>query len=140
MAEEVYSAIKRVQIIVRGIAGIKLAPEDPTEALSEFPAAFTYMNAARNVSDSWGDMRTDATLVCDVITPRSNLPINTQTLMPYVDSVTNALREDWIDNHWGSTITELREIRCRLVNMEVNKVLMLGLRFEIDVKIRGTIT
>jgi len=136
MTSELYDAIKRVQTIVRGISGIKLAPEDPTESLAEFPAAFAYMSSEERISDSYGAMRSDATLVCDVVVPRSNLPVNVQTLMPYADSVANALWVDWRDNLWGKTITELKKTRCRLVNLEIAKVPMLALRFEIDVKIR----
>ena len=137
MANEIYAAIKRVQTIVRAVSGIRLAPEDPTESLSDFPAAFAYLQAEERISDSYGAMRSDATLVCDVVVPRNNLPVNVQTLMPYADSIGNALWVDWKDNLWGSTITELKKTRCRLVNLEIAKVPMLALRFEIDVKIRS---
>ncbi|OQC57690.1 MAG: hypothetical protein BWX54_01143 [Verrucomicrobia bacterium ADurb.Bin018] len=140
MANELYEAVKRVQVIVRDVPGIKLAPEDPTESASEFPFAFTYLSSEERMSDSYGAVRSDATLVCDVVIPRTNLAVNLQTLMPYADSIQNALYKDWIDNQWGSTITELKKTRCKLVNLDIAKQQMIGLRFEIDVKIRDTIT
>ncbi len=132
MANELYDAVKQVQIVVRAITGIKGAPQDPPEAAAVYPFAVSFL------SDSSIDMRPqgcythEATIVLELHCSRVNLPIDIQTVMPYVDSIPAAIIAD---STLGAHVDTVRwPMRVRLQQMTYGETKTLGLRFEIPVK------
>ncbi len=132
MANELYDAVKQVQIIVRAISGIKGAPADPPEMASVYPFAVSFLSEDRIEASPQGCYTHLATIVLELHCSRVNLPIDIQTIMPYVDSIPAAIAAD---TTLGSHVETVRwPITVRLQPMTYGETKTLGLRFDIPVK------
>lgn len=126
-------AIKQIQVVTGGLAGIKSAPSTAPEAAGAFPFAVAYPRSGTLTinSYSWGTLL--HTIYVEIHVARTLLPAAIDQALPYVESFASALVAD---PTLEAAVDTVNGIRFTFGKMEWGGVETLGWRFEVDVKIK----
>jgi hypothetical protein len=128
-------AVHGVQTIVRGLPGIKAAPDAPPEDITVFPFGITYPSSADGLFQSAGWAKTVHTLYCEIHVARTMLPLAVETAIPYYELFLAALIAD---PKIGGTVDTVVGLRYLFGRLQYAGVETIGFRFELDVKIQTT--
>lgn len=138
MAKVLPDAVARIQAIVGGLTGVRGAPDSPPDSLpSTWPYAVCYpgrgeisaIEATTNVEIH--------TIILELHHGHQELARVVSTIAPYVRNINIAL---WNDVTLDNTVDTIQAIRYTfgLLGWGETDAQTLGIRFEIDVKIRVT--
>lgn len=125
--------------IVGAVSGIRKAPDEPPEDMSVFPFAVAWPGETRHEYNVPGERKTLMNIVLELHVARKDLPRDYATLIPYADSIPNAIMDDQtlggvVDTFWRIDVAELGILNW-------NTVQTIGYRFTlVDVKLRTAIT
>ena len=145
MSKTLTDAIIRIQAIALGLGSgnIKAAPNTPVEGMASFPFCVTYP-----ASGTIG--REDATGTRNIHTVFSEVHINPVNLAPSVELMQSVLEEYGLALQQAPTLTATDDsitvdtivypIRYQFGNLQWAGEDHLGFRFEIDLKIRGSLS
>lgn len=120
-----------LSLAVAGQPGVKAAPDQPAEAMSQFPFVVTYP-ASAVVTPMAGWSKSVATLYSEFHMGRSILPQNVEVCIAYYEPFLDALRDDI--TLAGTVDTIVGDIRATFGFLEWAGETHVGWRFEIDIK------
>lgn len=92
----VANVISQLQTVVRGISGIKAAPNEPPESMAVFPFAVAY-SAGGNYGGSAHAHRLEYgthDLVVEIHVQRKDLPRSVAQAMPYLERFRDAIQDN----------------------------------------------
>jgi len=91
---KIQSACEAVLGIVRGVSGIRTAPDSPPSKMSSYPVAICYPGPGTFSRDNASATRKLTTLVLEVHVAYKDLDRDYRVLLPLADAVTDALLAD----------------------------------------------
>lgn len=140
-ASALYDAIKQVQKYVGAHAGIKKAPANPPQDLSDFPFSLCYAQSGAWESKFAGDKSGLHNLVLEIHVA-DKLPGAFEEVMKYSDSIPNLLYSKFLnDNHWNNTIATFQRITYTFGKLDWGTAPTVGFRFVVEgVLLQSTIT
>ena len=100
--------ITGLQTAIAGVSGIKFAPDYPPDSASDFPFAVAYLDTFRVEQNTPEDVRALHTVRVELHVARKDLPEDIYTLLPFFETMTNAIINYLLDNvyaHAGITGT-----------------------------------
>ena len=130
------TTIDYVQAMMRALDGVEEAPDEPPETMLQFPFVATLPRTAVITRES-PQMQGLYTIYVEVHVGRQVLPKAIATALPFGDSVPNAL---WGDPKLGGNVDTINEIRFTFGRLDWGKEQHIGFRFEVDFKLRTTVT
>jgi len=132
------NAIAQVQSLVRGLAGVRDAPDYPPEKASAFPFAVAYPGTGRWVGGApAGEKRGLHTIIVELHVARKDLPRDVEGAMGYVESIPNAILNA---PTLSGTVDTVNEIRYTFGALNYGDLQTIGYRFEVDIKQRSAVT
>ena len=126
-------AIARIQAIVRGLDGVREAPEYAPENVNQFPFGLSYYKTGDTTLMN-GYRKGLHTVVCDIFVARQLLPSSIRQAMPFYERFMAALEADPTLGGTVSTIVAPVRHSFGRISYGDEKALLLGWEFEITVK------
>jgi len=87
----VATAVAAIAAVVDGVSGVTLAPTYPRETMNESPFAVTYVITGEIDIGPIGTRKSLLSIAIDLLIPRRDIALDMETLLPFVDSIPNAL-------------------------------------------------
>ena len=125
-------AITNIQAKADALSGIKAAPVNPPEDMSQFPFSVCYANigGVEFRASGFGDYL--HTIYCEIHVARIILPKAVAQAMPYIESFVSSVIAD---PTLGGNVSVVNNIRYTFGRLDWADKQHIGIRFEIDVKI-----
>ena len=124
------------QAKMRALDGVEEAPDDAPEQMVQFPFVVTLPRTATITRES-PQMQGLYTIYVEVHVGRQVLSSAIATALPFGDSIPNAL---WADPKLGGNVDSITEVRFTFGRVEWGTEQHIGYRFEVDFKLRTTVT
>ena len=87
----VATAVAAIAAVVDGVSGVTLAPTYPRETMNESPFAVTYVITGEIDIGPIGTRKSLLSIAIDLLIPRRDIALDMETLLPFIDSIPNAL-------------------------------------------------
>lgn len=87
-----------IQTAVGGVTGVKYAPDNPTGKAGDFPFVVTYLDTFRGKLNTAQDFRMLYSVRVELHIARKDLAENVYELLPYAETVANAIFSALVDN------------------------------------------
>jgi hypothetical protein len=143
MANEWRDIVAEALAVVRGIGGISEVPENPPDQISADLFAVGYVGQGRHESGP-PELRTvHHDIIIEVRTPHRDLAASIAKLMPFVDSVPNAIMYNvYMGNKLNGKIQNIGPVRCSgIMPLDYGATPCDGIRFTVsDVKAQTALT
>lgn len=135
MTQTLTGAITAIAAVVAGVNGVKSAPAMPTEQMSDYPFAMTYLTGGNIEVSPIGTRRSLISVAIDLLTPRRDLALDMAILLPFVDSIPAALLAEVSDGGdiFSGNIETFGSIAITfLPGVDFGGVPMIGYRFSME--------
>lgn len=130
-------AVKALAGIVRGVSGVRMAPNYPPDQASVFPFAVVMARAGTFAPGVAGESKALHDIVVQLHVARKDLPVDVQAAMGFSDSVPLAIMDE---PTWSGTISMYQRISYEFGEMEYGGVQTVGWRWVVEgVKIRSNL-
>lgn len=134
-------AITQAAALVAGLTGIKGAPANPTEQISQFPFCQVYPGEGTASFGVIGERLNLDTIIIELHVARKDLPRDVAAALPYVDTIPNVLMDGVLDDKWSATIDTFENVTWTFGALNWAGQETLGFRFSVNgVKRRVNIT
>lgn len=127
--------IADVQAKALTMSGIKAAPTEPPEAMSQFPFSVCYARRGEMKFESAGFANYLHTIVCEIHCARLILPKAVAQAMAYIELFASKILAD---PKLSNTVQAVNAVRYEFGNLTWAAETHIGIRFEIDVKLSQT--
>lgn len=125
------AAIDQIQSAVGGISGIRKAPDEPPDKLSQFPIAVAYASEGVYGMGPAGSMTGVHTIVVELHVARKGMPRTVQQSMVYGKSIPNAIYDALMEGNL-SAISTLGTIRYEYGTLGWGDLATFGFRFFVE--------
>ena len=141
MSAELDTAIGTALGYIRSLSGIKVAPTEPPEDMSNvWPFVVGYPQAGSFLEVPNGVRRGLHDIVIELHVSRNDLPTAYDLAIPYVDSIPNLLMSNAQDG-WDGAISTFGEITYEFGALDWGDIKTMGVRFIVhDVKIQTAVS
>lgn len=134
MTKSAITAVANIQTLVAGLAGMRLAPSMPPDAMSAFPFGISYISAVDARKTTASNKVYLYTIVTEIHVARKDLSRDVDKLDAYPTSFPDAI---WADPTLSGAVDTVNQITGKLVPAEWGGVDTLAWHFETEVKISG---
>ncbi len=121
---------KKAMEVVRGVSGIRAAPDNMAGSLSIYPFAFWYPGPSTWEVSPVGTGKALHTIVIEVHVARKDAPRDVEACLPFADSIPKALLADVT---LGGRVQTFARVTCPgLVRLDYGSNETLGFKFSIE--------
>jgi hypothetical protein len=135
MTQTIAGAVTAVAAVIGGISGIEAAPATPPENTGLTLFAVTYLSSSEVNIGPIGTRKHLASISVDLVKVRRDLSLDIATLLPYTDSIPQAMLQEFTDagDRFSNTMETFEKLTIEFMPIyEYQKVQMIGYRFTME--------
>jgi len=128
----VAATVAAIAAVVDSVSGVTLAPTYPRETMNESPFAVTYVVGGEVDAGPIGSRKSLLSIAIDLLIIRRDIALDMEALLPFVDSIPNALLSEISTGGdiFSGTISTYDYITIEFIpSIDYGGVQMIGYRF-----------